>query len=196
MTDLHLAASSTGSGLLGDVELDVELRLQRTTSLTATTNEEAVLVGRDLNSLGGLVLERSCLSLERRDDLLDDTLWAFYANRSLVRLCAREAYHARKVASIVRTSSGSDDGADVRAAASDEVPVVLPVNLERLDSGVVEDLCALQQNLLGIFNSLLGTLKLDLSATRRISTLTGAWYVNLATCLKTKLLHLASTGAD
>jgi hypothetical protein len=194
--NLDLATSSTSSSLLGDVELDIKLRLERTAGFTTTTNEEAVLIRRNLDSLGGLVLKRRRLSLEGSNDLLNNALGAFDTNGSLIRLSARESYHARKVTSIVGPSSGSDNGADVRSTTTDEVPVVLPVDLKGLNSGVVENLGTLLQDLLSLLDLLLGTFKLDFSTARRIRALTSTGYVDLAARLETELLHLATTRTD
>lgn len=52
--NLDLGASRAGLALAGDVDGNAELLLELTTALTTATDEQAVLVGLDLEDLSGL----------------------------------------------------------------------------------------------------------------------------------------------
>ena len=98
--------------LLGDVQGDIELRLDATTGLAATANEKTMLSLGNLDGDGDLILFFFNEILNSSDDLLDDDTVTLEFDSRFVTFCARELDHSRS-ATVGRTTGIRNDLTDV-----------------------------------------------------------------------------------
>lgn len=111
--DLDLAAGSTGGSLLGNIDGNLELGLQVATSLTATTNEDTVLLRSNLDELSDLAIARADEAFDSGHDLVDDSSVTLDADRVVLRLGTGEANHAGKLTAVIGATGVDDDVANV-----------------------------------------------------------------------------------
>lgn len=95
--------------LTGNVNGDVELRLELALGLSTATDEGSVLLGRDIQNLGDLaVLLRDNL-LDSGNDLADNVRATLDLDRVTISLLLGELNGACKLAAVVRTASLDND---------------------------------------------------------------------------------------
>jgi hypothetical protein len=155
-----------------------------------------VLFVRNLDDLRRLALKLGNLGLNGLDDLVGDGLVGLNTDGVALSLGTREAHHAGKLLSVVGAAGLDDDVADVSTAATDDVTVVLLFNIKSTAYSRIKDLGSFFDLLLGVLNSLLGTLDLDFDTSGSISGLAVVGDIDVSASGETKSLKLTTTSTN
>ena len=111
--DLDLRAGSAGLALAGNVDGDTELLLHLAAGVTATADEQTVLVGLDLEDLGSLGLLIGNEGQDGSSKLLNNRAGALKANSVALSVSLGESSHTSASAAIGRTASFLDQRSEV-----------------------------------------------------------------------------------
>jgi hypothetical protein len=98
--------------LLGDVQGDVELRLDTAPGVTSTADQEAVLGSGNVNSLGNLIRTLLDKLLNGSNDVVNNLSITLKTNGRLGAIRLGESDHASS-ATIARATSINDDLTDI-----------------------------------------------------------------------------------
>ena len=94
---------------LRDLNHHLELRLEFSADLAATTDQEPVLLGCDIHRCRDLFLTLFDYRLDCGYDPVHYRVVALYLDRRLVRILAREAHHPSELASVVGTACAHNE---------------------------------------------------------------------------------------